>query len=182
MRDDNSQGGFTALETLIALGVVSLVMAILALSLSASAGAMKKAGDRALFGIQLLRADSLIRDRIEGVAIPYWEIPAPETGESSVTIPWHRGQRDGYVRLRAEEGALIMETGDKQKNERILLMSGLDGIEFSILRNGGSLPYGVGVSYFMGRNSYHTLSAFATPPLARGFPSTGGLPSTGGAP
>jgi hypothetical protein len=174
MMNNNPEGGFTVMETLIAMGVAGLVMIILALSLSSSAGAMKKAGDRALFGIKLLRADSLIRNRIGAVAVPYWENPAPEMGGSSVTIPWYRGEREGYVRLLVEEGTLVMETGDRQKKERLLLMSGLDGMELSILRNKGSVPYGVGIAYFQGQNSYHTLSAFSSLPIMGA--SAGGRP------
>jgi hypothetical protein len=147
---------------------------------------MKKARDRALFGIKLLIADSLIRDRIGAVAVPYWESPILETGESSVTIPWYQGERNGSVRLLAREGALVLETADKRKTERILLMSGLDGMELSILRNAESVPYGVGVAYFQGQNSYHTLSAFSSIPLIKGntggFPPSGELPSRGGRP
>jgi hypothetical protein len=174
MTNDNSQGGFTLMEALVALGTLSLVMIILALSLSSSAGAMQKAGDRAIFGIQLLRADSLIRNRIGAVAFPYWEKPVLETGESSVTIPWYQGEQQGYVRLFMEEGALILETLGKGKAERILLVSGLDGVELSILRNGESVPYGVGVACFRGQNSYHTLSAFASIPVTGS--SAGGPP------
>jgi hypothetical protein len=133
-----------------------------------------------------LRADSLIRNRLGAVAVPYWETPVLETGESSVTIPWYQGEREGSVRLLVEEGALVMETSGKGKTERMLLMSGLDGIELSVLRNAGNLPYGVGVAYFQGQNTYHTLSAFSSLPLARGdsggVPSIGGLPSEGGEP
>jgi hypothetical protein len=74
------------------------------------------------------------------------------------------------VRLLAGEGELVMETGEKGKQERVPLISGLDGVEFSILRKGKNLPYGIGVACFRGQNSYHTLSVFST------FPVTGGLP------
>jgi hypothetical protein len=164
------------METLVAMTVVSLVMIILGLSLSASAGAMERVKDRTLFGIQLLRADSLIRDRMGEVAIPYWERAAPEIAESSMTIPWFRGEREGYVRLAVEEGSLVMETRDKQQKERITLLSGLDGAEFSILRNERNAPCGVGVACFRGQNSYHTLSAFSTLPLAGTLPFPGGRP------
>jgi hypothetical protein len=174
MANDDSQGGFTVMETLVAMGVVSLIMIILSLFLSSSAGAMRKAKERALFGIQLLRADSLIRNRIGAVAVPYWETPAPETEETSVTIPWYQGERTAYVRLLAEEGSLVMETGARGKNERMLLLSGLDGMEFSVLRNEDQIPYGIGVAYFRGQNRYHTLSAFSSLPLAGA--SAGGLP------
>jgi prepilin-type N-terminal cleavage/methylation domain-containing protein len=187
LMNDNSQGGFTLLETLIAMGVVSLIMIILALSLSSSAGTMEKAKDRVLFGIQLLRADSLVRNRIGAVAVPYWETPVLETEESSLRIPWYQGERESFVRLLVEEGTLVMETAGKEKKERILLVSDLDGAEFSVLRNSESIPYGVGVACFRGQNSYQTLSAFATLPVtglasAGGLPSTGGLPSVGGRP
>jgi hypothetical protein len=141
---------------------------------------MKKAQGRALFGIQLLRADSLIRNRMSAVAVPYWENPILETGESSVTIPWYQGERNGYVRLLVEEGALVLETVEKRKRERISLMSHLDRVELSILRNAGNIPYGVGVSCFQGQNSYHTLAAFSSFPVARS--NTGENLSIGGRP
>jgi hypothetical protein len=162
------------METLIAMGALSLIMIVLALSLSSSLGAMQRARDRALFGIGLLRADSLIRNRIGAVAVPYWEQAVVEAGESSVTIPWYQGKRESYVRLLAEDGALVLETGDKGNVERTVLLSGLDGTEFSVLRNEERLPCGVGVAYYKGQNSYHTLSAFATLPIG-GAPA-GGLP------
>ncbi|MDR1250209.1 MAG: hypothetical protein LBK63_13020 [Treponema sp.] len=165
------------METLAAMTVISLAMIILGLSLSSSAGAMERAKNQALFGIQLLSADSLIRDRIGAVAIPYWEKTAPTLDGSSATIPWYRGEREGYVRLAVEEGSLVMETWDKQQKERILLMSGLDGAEFSLLRNGEGIPCGVGVACLRGQNSYHTLSAFSTRPLTGELlPFPGGRP------
>jgi hypothetical protein len=154
-------------------------MIILGLSLSASAGAMEEAKNRTLFGIQLLRADSLIRNRIGAVAIPYWERATPEIAESSATIPWFRGEREGYVQLAVEEGSLVMETWDKQQKERITLLSGLDGAEFSLLRNKKGAPCGVGVAYLRRQNSYHTLSAFSTIPLAEELPLEGEFPLTG---
>jgi hypothetical protein len=186
MMNNNPQGGFTVLETLVAMGALSLIMSVLALSLSSSAGAMQKAQDSALFGIKLLSADSLIRNRLGAVAVPYWETPIMEAEESSVTIPWYQGEKEGYVRLLVEDGALIMETAGKGKTERALLISGLDRIELSVLRNAGNVPYGVGVAYLRGQNSYHTLAAFASVPVERGnaggFPSRGGFPSLGGLP
>jgi hypothetical protein len=170
------------METLAAMTVVSLVMIILSLALWSSAGALEGAKNRALFGIQLLRSDSLIRGRIGEVAVPYWERAAPIIDGFSATIPWYRGEREGYVLLAVEEGTLVMETWDKRKKERITLLSGLDGAEFSILRNAEGTPCGVGVSCLRGQNSYHTLSAFSTLPLAGKLPQTGRLPLTGGRP
>jgi hypothetical protein len=181
MTNDNPQGGFTVVETLVATGAFSLIMLVLALSLSSAAGALQQARDRALFGVKLLRADSLLRNRLGAVNVPYWETPDLAMGESSVTIPWYQGEREGSVRLLVEEGALVMETSGKGDRERTLLMSGLDGIELSVLRNAENVPYGVGVVYVQGRKSYHTLAAFASVPLARGD-SGGGFPSFGGRP
>jgi hypothetical protein len=170
------------METLVAMTIVSLVMIILALALSSSAGAMEKARDQALFGIQLLRADSLIRGRIGEVAIPYWERATPAIDGSSATIPWYRGEREGYVRLAVEEGTLVMETRDKEKKERITLLSGLDGAEFSLLQNEEGAPCGIGIACLRGQNRYHTLSAFSTLPLAGELPLTGRLPLAEGFP
>ncbi|WP_010259483.1 PulJ/GspJ family protein [Treponema primitia] len=167
---NNSQAGFTLVETLIALGVVSLIMTILTISMTSSAAALEKSKDRALFGIKLLRADSLIRDRIGAVAVPYWELPVLEAGESSVRISWYQGERNGYIRLLTEKDALIMETEDKRKKERIVLISGLDGTNLSILRDEQHIPYGIDVIYLHRQKTYHTMSAFSTSSLIRGLP------------
>jgi prepilin-type N-terminal cleavage/methylation domain-containing protein len=167
---NNSQWGFTLMETLIAMGIVSLILTILTVSLSSSAAAMEKSKDKALFGIKLLRADSLIRHRIGAVAVPYWEIPVLETDETSMTIPWYQGERNGYVRLLMDKDTLIMETGDKQKKERLVLISELDGLDLSVLRNNRHIPYGIDVTYFHNRNIYHTLSVFSTFPLLGEIP------------
>jgi prepilin-type N-terminal cleavage/methylation domain-containing protein len=167
---NDPQGGFTLLETLTAMAVVSLIMTIIALTISSSAGALIKSKDRALFGVRLLRADSLIRSRIGAVAVPYWEIPVLEAGDSSVTIPWYRGERGAYVRLLSEDDSLIMETGEKGKTERIVLLAGLDGTELSILRDERRIPCGIAVTYFHKQKTYHTLSAFSTSPIPGGVP------------
>jgi prepilin-type N-terminal cleavage/methylation domain-containing protein len=167
---NNSQWGFTLMETLIAMGIVSLILTILTVFLSSSAAVVEKSKDRALFGIKLLRADSLIRDRMGAVAVPYWETPVLETGETSMTIPWYQGERDGYVRLLTDKDTLIMETDDKQKKERLVLISGLDGIDLSVLRDDRHIPYGIDVTYFHNRNTYHTLSVFSTSSLLGGIP------------
>jgi prepilin-type N-terminal cleavage/methylation domain-containing protein len=162
--------GFTLIETLTALALVSIIMTILTLALSSSLGVLGKSRDRALFGVRLLRADSLIRNRIGAVAIPYWETPVLETGDSSVTIPWYQGERSGYVRLLAEDDSLIMETGEKKKTERIVLLSGLEEVGFSILRNEQRTPCGIDVAYSHKQKIYHTLSAFSTFPIQGGAP------------
>jgi hypothetical protein len=164
------------METLAAMAVISLAMIIPGLSLSASAGAMERAKDRALFAIQLLRADSLIRDRIGETAIPYWESAAPVIDGSSATIPWRRGEREGYARLALEEGTLVLETRDKGRQERITLLSGLDGAEFSIVRNGEGAPCGLETALERGPDSYRIVSVFATLPLAGGLLPGGGAP------
>jgi hypothetical protein len=69
-----------------------------------------------------------------------------------------------------------METAGKGQHERLLLVSGLDGVEFSVLRNEALIPYGIGVVCFRGQKSYHTLSAFSSLPIAGGLSFAGGLP------
>ncbi|GHV73394.1 hypothetical protein AGMMS49940_06960 [Spirochaetia bacterium] len=167
MKNDD---GFTLMETLTALALVSLIMTIIALALSSAAGVWTQSRDRALFAVRLLRADSLVRSRIGAVAIPYWETPVLLAADSSVTIPWFEGERSGFVRLRAEDDRLIMETGEKRKTERIVLLSGLEGTELSILRDERHIPGGIGVTYFHKQKSYHTRSAFASFPIRRGNP------------
>jgi hypothetical protein len=51
-----------------------------------------------------------------------------------------------------------------------VLISGLDGLDLSVLRNDRHIPYGIDVTYFHNRNIYHTLSVFSTSPLLGAIP------------
>jgi prepilin-type N-terminal cleavage/methylation domain-containing protein len=165
--NNNREDGFTLLEALAAMGVISIVLTVLALAFTSSAAALEKSKDTLIFGVKLLRADSLIRNRVGAIAVPYWENLVPEAGSSSLTIPWYRGKHDAKLRLSAEDHALILETEGAGDGERITIIDSLDGAELSILRDDQQNPYGIGISYFYKQNTYHSFSAFASHPLGR---------------
>jgi hypothetical protein len=166
MKNDR-EDGFTLLEALAAMGVITVVLTLLAMALPSSIAALGKSRDTLIFGVKLLRADSLIRNRVGAIAVPYWENLVLDAGISSLTIPWYQGKPGAKLRLSAEDNALILEIEGAGDGERVTVIDGLDGVELSVLRDDKQIPYGIGISYFYKQNTYHCFSAFASHPLGR---------------
>jgi prepilin-type N-terminal cleavage/methylation domain-containing protein len=164
---NNSEDGFTLLETLAAMGIISIVLTSLAMTLPSSSAALEKSKKNLLFGVKFLRADTIIRKRVGAIAIPYWEHPILDTDSSSLTIPWYQGKQNVNLRLIAEGKTLLLETEGALEDEKITLIDGLDGSEISILRDDQKIPYGIGIVLFHNQNTYHSFSAFASHPMGR---------------
>jgi prepilin-type N-terminal cleavage/methylation domain-containing protein len=164
------EGGFTLLETLAAMGILSVLLSLIALSLSSSVTALRASADRLLFAARLLRADALIRSKVNEIAIPYWETPSLEEDRSSLAIPWYGGRREASLRIETGGGRLIMETREGEKTETLTLLTGLEGAELSLLRDDLEIPWGIGVTYVYKQHSYHTWAAFSSISLGRENP------------
>ncbi|AEF87015.1 prepilin-type N- cleavage/methylation domain protein [Treponema primitia ZAS-2] len=164
------EGGFTLLETLAAMGILSILVCLIALSLSSSLATLGRSRNRLIFAVKLLKADALIRSRVNGIAIPYWETPSLEDGGSSLAIPWYKGEKESFLRIKAEEGRLILETDDGKKTETLTLLNDIESVELSLLRNDYDMPWGIAVTYIYKQQNYHTWAAFSSIPLGRDAP------------
>jgi prepilin-type N-terminal cleavage/methylation domain-containing protein len=168
----NREGGFTLIETMAAVGIVSIVLSVLSIAAASSFRSVNGPVDFLLFGIKLLRADTLARSEIEAVSVPYWELNFdPVLQEQSLVIPWYGGRKaDRLSLLFSQDGELIMETDTQGKTTRKVLMNNLDDAVITLWKDEAELARGIDIMYRYHGRVYQTRSAFGASPLRRGLP------------
>jgi hypothetical protein len=128
--------------------------------------------DFLLFGIKLLRADTLIRSGIEAVTIPYWELNFdPVRREQSLVIPWYEGRKEDHLELLfSQDGELIMETESQGKTKRQVLMNNLEDAAITLWKDEAQIPRGIDIMYRYHGRVYQTRSAFGSSPVGKDMP------------
>jgi prepilin-type N-terminal cleavage/methylation domain-containing protein len=168
----NREDGFTLIETMAAVGIVSIVLSVLVIATTLAFRRMSSPLDFLLFGVKLLRADTLARGGIEAVAVPYWEQNFdPILQEQSVVIPWYEGRKKDHLGLFfSQDGELIMETKSQGGTKRQVLMNNLDDAKIIVWKDETEVPRGIDIIYRYHGRVYQTRSAFGASPLRRALP------------
>jgi hypothetical protein len=170
MRRNDRSGGFTVIEGIIALSIIS-VIGFFALSLPGSAlRALNRSLGSLFFTFQVLKAEALIRDRACAVHIPYWEKTVEPGGDFVsespwISVPWYQGDPQGYLRIYGDGEALFIETtlGDKTEKHRLLENPG--GVLLTIPRDSRGQATGIGLSLSRGGQEFSIRAPFAGIPL-----------------
>jgi len=168
----NYEGGFTLTETMAAVGIISIALSILSAAAVFSFRNTIDPVDFLFFGIRLLRADTLARDKVEAVTVPYWDLnfdPAQE--EQALVIPWYGGRKENRLAFYlSQDGELIMETESQGKKEKQTLINKLEGADLGVWRDEAQTPRGIDILYRYQGRVYQTRSAFGSSPLGREMP------------
>jgi hypothetical protein len=170
MNRGNREGGFTVIEGVTALAIISVV-GMITLSLPGSAARALSGSLKPLFfTLGVLRAEALIRDRVSAVRVPYWEKTAfpregPPEETPSITIPWYEGDARAALRLAGEDGTLYIETVRNSGVEHITLLEDLDDLSLSVQRGRGGVPLGVSISCGFRGLRFRIDAPFASIPL-----------------
>jgi prepilin-type N-terminal cleavage/methylation domain-containing protein len=169
---NDREGGFTLIESMAAMGIISIVLSILSAAASFSFHRISGPVDFLLFSVKLLRADSLARSAIETVTVPYWELKfAAEAQDRSLIIPWYGGRKEDHLSfLVSQAGELIMETENHGKKSRQVLINNLESAEITLWKDEDHVPRGVDIDYRYKGRVYRTYSAFGSSPLWRNMP------------
>jgi type II secretory pathway pseudopilin PulG len=177
MKNSDRDRGFTIIEGLSALGIISLAGLITAALLASSTASITKSTELLLFTLRALRAEALIRGQVNTVAVPYWE-RNPEVREasgpdaSSVSIPWYRGEAGAELRICREGKSLFIETpgGAGSEPERLVLLEDLEGLDLYVRRDRRGIPLGVCLDCSYRGKKLRILAAFSSVPLPGSFP------------
>jgi type II secretory pathway pseudopilin PulG len=163
--------GFTIIEALAAIGIISAAGMIVLGVLSSSIKGIDRARESLGLGAKLLLTDDLIRRKTGAVRLPYWERGFNIIEDnSSIQIPWYRGRAGDYLRFFWDEDSLSMETGSGEERETLVLLEGTDHIRIDILAGGEGIPYGLDIAYTYGGREYHTRTSFSSLPVQLGRP------------
>ena len=146
MRSD-SENGFTFIEVLVSLLIISLVGMVLYASFSAGFRGIEKSKAEMRTAVRRLQTDSIIRSAAGSVRIPYWitEYEMTAAGET-LEFPWYDGEKE-IKTVRLPSGVVI----DKSE----------------LVRKDGEAPFGIRITYKIGKREYTTSAAFGSFPAGK---------------
>jgi prepilin-type N-terminal cleavage/methylation domain-containing protein len=164
--------GFTLLETLTAIAVISIAGLALLSGVSIATRALEKAKTRAMYAARLLSADERLRELIGQVAIPYWERNAglvvrnEAAYAAALELPWYQGQKDAVLRIafvkRDAQTMLEINTPDKRD---VIMLDFVGELTLGLILDADKQPRGVDIQLA----DYHSRIAFASRPFSEAF-------------
>lgn len=138
-RDD---AGFTLVETLVAIAVLSVIGAALWTGFFSSTVGLERGMEAVRESGTALLVQELLSRELSRIRVPFWERePDGFTGEAdALTMPFADGEADAVLVLRAEEGALVLDRGGETVR---IPVAGTPGLSFL---SGPGGPWGVAVN------------------------------------
>jgi type II secretory pathway pseudopilin PulG len=155
--DPNSwEQGFTILETLTAIAVISLSTLIIAGFLASTIKLTGRVRDTLTLSVEMLKADEQLRRETAAVAIPYWERRVDIVQTPSYTaVPWYGGEEAQTLELNINSG-----------NDNSGKFPTIIGV--NILRDSNEKPYGIDIVQEYHGRTVHTSCCFSTLPVRTG--------------
>ncbi|MCK5671905.1 MAG: prepilin-type N-terminal cleavage/methylation domain-containing protein [Spirochaetales bacterium] len=126
--------GFTLIETLIAIVLVSLIGIPVFTVFSDTVGFTKKIKDLNHWNGELIKLERVLRKSVGEVQIPYWinNIEVTE-GTGIMTIPYWNGDADLVLEMEIKDTTFKITTP-----EGSTVFFGYDGVEFDFLKDSRS--------------------------------------------
>jgi prepilin-type N-terminal cleavage/methylation domain-containing protein len=144
---NKSENGFTFIEVLVSLLIISSVGIVLYASFSAGFKGVEKSRTEIRDAVRHLQTDSVIRSAAESVQIPYWVTAYEMTAAGgSLELPWYEG---------------------KKETKTVQLPAGADIEKSELVREDGKSPFGIRITYKIGKREYTTSATFASFPAGK---------------
>jgi type II secretory pathway pseudopilin PulG len=157
------EDGFTIPEALIAMGIVSLCLAMISGLCYSSVNVLKICRETAEKTAGILKTDTLFRSAAGTVAIPFWEKYPPITETPvQITIPWYEGDRDSSLSFRVDGKKLIMETETRAGVKSHTLLDRADGIAIALITEENRIPRGIELSFRLLNRAYDLKAYFGS--------------------
>ena len=138
------EDGFSFIEVLVSLLIISLVGIVLYASFSTGFRAVEKSQTEVRTAVRHLQADHIIRSAAGAVQIPYWVTDYEmSAGERTLDLPWYEGEKESKT-VQLPEHVII------EKSE--------------LIKKDGKSPFGIKIQYKIGKREYTTSAAFASFP------------------
>ncbi len=128
---DNTNGGFTLIETLIAITLISLIGIPVFMISSDIAGFSEKIKDLNSWNRELIKLEKILGESVGEVRFPFWTSDiklAEETGR--IRIPYWNGDANLFLELKFEDSVLTITTPEGSR-----MFRGYDRAEFDLLKD-----------------------------------------------
>lgn len=137
----NNDRGFTLIETLIAITLVSLIGLPVFMVFSDTITFTKKIKDLNRWNGELIKLERVLRKSVRGVQIPFWISDVELTeGIGTIIVPYWNGDADLFLEMKIEDTVLKITTP-----EGSTVFNGYDGVEFDILKDSRSRTIGLSI-------------------------------------
>ena len=160
--------GFTTLEAIVAILVVSIAGAALFAGVFTALRGMEKEKRTIIDASLILKTDRAIRDAVGKVRIPFWERDTAITiTDDEANIPRYEGKRDCFLHIKWIDSKLSIQTQEKDEVLSTVNLTGLDDVSIELLTDTSTdkSPVGLDISWYIHDREYHTIAAFASAPL-----------------
>jgi prepilin-type N-terminal cleavage/methylation domain-containing protein len=167
---DSGERGFTLTEALAAIGIISILTALVLSFLSSSITSSARSKDTLFFFKDMLLADEKIRELAGEVVIPYWErvselIPGNGT---ALEIPWYGGRKENVLRIQIDpQGRLSMNAPINGGPSTYTAPVSLTVNAADILRDGTGNPAGLRIRYDYRGKPCYTTAIFGSLPVRK---------------
>ena len=107
--EPSSDGGFTFVEILVSLLLVSLLGLVIWSGLARGENLVRRTSRGTADAVRILQLDTALRKAAGRVRVPYWETgPQVEAGEDFLRVSWLDGQAQLYLSLGRRDGLLAV--------------------------------------------------------------------------
>lgn len=134
-----NSSGFTLIETLIAITLVSLIGIPVFMIFSDTVTFTGKVKDLNHWNRELIQLERTLRKSAGEVQIPFWISDIELTEEADILgVPYWNGDVNLYLKIKIEDTLLTISTP-----EGSTVFNGYDGVEFDFLKDNGSRTIGL---------------------------------------
>ena len=133
--------GFTLIETLIAITLVSLIGIPVFMVTSDTVSFTNKVKDLNRWNKELIQLERVLRKSVSEVQIPFWISDIELTKETgAMSVPYWNSDVSSLPKIEIEDTVLKITT-----SERSTVFNGYDGLEFDILKDSQSRTIGLSI-------------------------------------
>ena len=138
---NKNESGFTLIETLIAITLVSLIGIPVFMVTSDTVTFTGKIKDLNRWNKELVQLERVLRKSVAEVKIPFWISDVEVTEEKGIImIPYWKGDVSSFLEIKIEDTVLKISTP-----EGSTVFNGYDGVEFDFLKDSGSRTIGLSI-------------------------------------
>lgn len=136
-----NNSGFTLIETLVAITLISLIGLPVLMVFSDTVTFTKKIKDLNRWNGELIKLERVLRKSLGEVQIPFWISDVEVTeGIGTIIVPYWNGDADLFLEIEIKDTAFKITTP-----EGSTVFNGYDGVEFDILKDSHSRTIGLSI-------------------------------------
>ena len=137
----NDSNGFTLVETLIAITLISLIGIPVFTVFSDTVSFTGKIKNLNRWNKELIKMERVLRKSVGGIQIPFWISDIELTEEAgAISVPYCNGDANSVLEIKITDTDLEITTP-----EGSTVFKGYDGAEFDILKDSRSRTIGISI-------------------------------------